>query len=85
VHFARESLQSGDVKALLIAEVIVEQALCDARLRGDLINRDFPIGTFGEQAQRDVGEFGAALSRALGCRCFGRGGELMSSGGDPVD
>jgi hypothetical protein len=61
---------------LLIAEVVVEQALCDAGLRGDLVDRDFAVGTLGEQAQRDVGEFGAALSRALGCRCFGRGGSL---------
>jgi hypothetical protein len=38
VHFARESLQSGDVEALLIAEVVVEQALCDAGLCGDLVD-----------------------------------------------
>ena len=63
-----QGLETGDVEALLAAEVLEDQAVGDPGGLGDLVDGDVVVVTVAEDLESGGEQLKATLSGALGCQ-----------------
>ena len=71
-QLARGLADDGHVEVALGREVVVEQALGDPGLRGDVVDGDLVVGALAEQLETDVDEL-APAGVEIQTRTRGRG------------